>query len=468
MRPGLLWLAFVDLRRAWLRSSLTAIAIGSAILALAFFGRQLGLRQTELRTAYERAGAASFVVDISGLQDNAIDSLTTELRALPRIKSVEAPYSGLAFGIVADTSFLVFQNERQAEYLGARTNVLGVDPEFDVSRDYYVDFHDTNPAAPHRVIGIPLLAGSAAAQQHPPASGEILVASDVAEYVGVQPGAAAEVELVYLGVSPPVIQRIDGIKLTGTFDVAGPDRGRFDPFWRLAAHGEEVLTVRRPDATDAFRTTLPTVMNSTVIRDFLARVKTEIAKRGIASPMRGRRAVTVSAASLKVVPLAEMAVSSLLQARGLRNTCDDVAAPGFCVRVPEQNNFAAALNQARKLEMGGRYFIVLLVMLLAIGGAGLQVQAVLARWYNYGVLQAVGFSQFQVLGYQVLHSLIVFTAAIGAATIISSLIPSAFAGSVRSFVSASVLALLAAGIAGLPVLLWPLSRRPAELLRRSA
>jgi hypothetical protein len=46
-----------------------------------------------------------------------------------------------------DTSFLVFHNEQQQEYLGARTSVLGVDRSFDLARDYYVDFHEINPQA---------------------------------------------------------------------------------------------------------------------------------------------------------------------------------------------------------------------------------------------------------------------------------------------------------------------------------
>ena len=51
----------------------------------------------------------------------------------------------------------MFRNEQQQEYLGARTNVLGVDPNFDVARDYYVNFHDVNPKAPETVLGMPLL-----------------------------------------------------------------------------------------------------------------------------------------------------------------------------------------------------------------------------------------------------------------------------------------------------------------------
>lgn len=467
MRPGLVWLAIVDLGRAWLRPSLAALAIGVAVLALAFFGRQLGLRQAELGAAYERAGAASFVVELSGLLDSDIDPLANTMRALPKILSVEAPFNGLALGVVADTSFLVFRNDRQQEYLGARTNVVGVDPTFDLAREYFVDFHDINPGAPHRVIGIPLLSGSAKPQAL--GDSDILVPSDVTDYVGVAPGAGAVVELAYLRASPPIIQRVEGLRLAGTVEVAGPDRGRFDPFWRFVARGQEVLTVRRPDTTDAFRTTLPILLNSTVVREFLTFVEQELARRGIAPPVPlGRTAVTVTATSLRDVGVAEAAISSLLEQRGLQMACAVPHEAGFCLRVPERNNFRAALNQQNKLVKGGSYFIALLTTLLAIGGDALQVQAVLARWHEYGVLQAVGFSRAQVLGYHALQFLIIFVGAIAVAGILSLVIPSVFAGSVRSFVSASAVALAAAGLAGLSVVLWPLSRPVAELLRQSA
>ena len=445
---------------------MAALAIAVAIVALAFFGRQLGVGQAELGAAYERAGAASFVVELSGLLDSDIDSLANTMRALPKIRSVEAPFNGIAIGIVADTSFLVFGNDRQQEYLGARTNVVGVDPTFDPAHEYFVDFHDTNPSAPHRVIGIPLLSGSA----KPQALGnrDILVPSDVADYVGVAPGAEAIVELVYLGGSAPISQRFEGLRVAGTVEVAGPDRGRFDPFWRLAARDQEVLTVRRPDASDAFRTTLPILLTSTVIREFLTFVEQELA-RGIVRPTPlGRNSVTVTANSLPDVPLAEAAISSLLEKRGLQMTCGVPHGSGFCLRLPERNNFQAALNQQNKLVKGGSYFIGLLTTLLAIGGAALQVQAVLARWHEFGVLQALGFSREQVLGYHALQFLTIFVGAIAAGGILSLVIPSTFAGSVRSFVSASAVALVAAGLTGLSVVLWPLSRSVAELLRRSA
>ena len=84
--------------------------------------------------------------------------------------------------IVADTSFVVFENEKQQESLGARTTALGVDRSFDPVRDYYVNFHDLNPNAPRSVFGAPLLATSGTVR--PPERSEVAVPSGVTEYVG--------------------------------------------------------------------------------------------------------------------------------------------------------------------------------------------------------------------------------------------------------------------------------------------
>ena len=92
------------------------------------------------------------------------------------------------------------------------------------------------------VLGMPLLVTTGEAR--PPGPQEVLVPSGVADYVGVQPGAEAIVEFVYTADGQPIIQRFDTLKLIGTFDMAGPDQGRFEPFWRFNAKGQDVLTVR--------------------------------------------------------------------------------------------------------------------------------------------------------------------------------------------------------------------------------
>src|ERR1700748_1367388 len=154
---GLLWLTLADLGQAWLRSGLAALAIAAAILAVALFAGQIKLQQSEVLASYEAAGAATFVVQLTGVTEDEIDALAGSVRTISDVRSAEAPYSGMSENIVADTSFLVFRNEQQQEYLGARTSVLCVAHSFDLARDYYVDFHEINPQAPQMVLGMPLL-----------------------------------------------------------------------------------------------------------------------------------------------------------------------------------------------------------------------------------------------------------------------------------------------------------------------
>jgi hypothetical protein len=106
---------------------LTASATALAILAVAFFGRQIEFRRAEVIAGYEAVGAATFIVRVAGVADDQIDALAKAIRGLAAIGSVDAPYSGAGSRVVADTSFRVFRNERQQEYLGARTSILGVD-----------------------------------------------------------------------------------------------------------------------------------------------------------------------------------------------------------------------------------------------------------------------------------------------------------------------------------------------------
>ena len=315
MNRGLLWLALADLGRAWLRSGLAALAIAAAILAVAFFAGQIKLRQSEVLAAYEAGGAATFVVQLTGVADDDIDSLAGGIRTLSDVSSVEAPYSGITSNIAADTSFLVFRNEQQQEYLGARTSVLGVARSFDLARDYYVDLHEINPQAPQMLLGIPLLITTGEAR--PPGPQEVLVPSGVADYVGVQPGAEAIVEFVYSGAGEPIIRRFDRLRLIGIFDMAGPDQGRFEPFWRFNAKGQDVLTVRAEAARIGI-TTLPIVVNLKLFRDFLSFAAKELTHRGSgAALLPTRDHLVVRASSIGNVPGAEAAVERLLRDRGL-------------------------------------------------------------------------------------------------------------------------------------------------------
>ena len=54
MHRGLVWLAIVDLRRAWVRWVLATAALALAILAVAVFVHQISLRQAELLAEYEK------------------------------------------------------------------------------------------------------------------------------------------------------------------------------------------------------------------------------------------------------------------------------------------------------------------------------------------------------------------------------------------------------------------------------
>jgi hypothetical protein len=64
-------------------------------------------------------------------------------------------------------------------------------------------------------------------------------------------GAEAIVEFGYSGPGEPIILRFDRLRVVGTFDMVGPDQGRFEPFWRLNALRQDVLTVRAEAPTSA-------------------------------------------------------------------------------------------------------------------------------------------------------------------------------------------------------------------------
>ena len=235
---------------------------------------------------------------------------------------------------MADTSFVVFENEKQQESLGARTSALGVDRSFNPVRDYYVNFHDLNPNAPRSVFGAPLLATSGTVR--PPERSEVAVPSGVTEYVGVRPGAEATVDLNYMDANPPIVRRFDGLHLTGTSDLVGPDQGRFEPFWRLAARGSEVLTVRRPGARKVWHLVADFAERRTG-EGFLGYVSEQLTARGM--PLGKELTVArlvVRANSLQAVPSAEGEVTSLLENRGLKQGCGTASEPTFCLRLPDE------------------------------------------------------------------------------------------------------------------------------------
>jgi hypothetical protein len=465
MPRGLFWLAFADLRKAWLRSSLAALAIALALIAVTFFAVQIGLRQAELLTGYEASGAATFVIELGSVPTGEVANLIQALRSAVGVQSVEAPYNGTQLGLVADISFVVFENEKQQESLGARTTVVGVDRSFDPVRDYYVNFHDLNAKAPSAVLGAPLFATSGTVR--PPDRNEIVVPSGVSDYVGVRSGAEATVDLMYVNANPPIVRRFEKLGMIGTFELVGPDQGRFEPFWRLAARGSEVLTVRRPDAPKGLATTLPILLNEQLLKEFLGFVGEEMATRGTPLPREAvAKELVVRANSVRAVPSVEGEAISLLDQRGLKQDCGTASEATFCLRVPERNNFEAALQEQRKLETGGSFFILLLLVLMAAGAAGLQIQLVLARWREIGILQAVGFSRVKVMLYFAIRLYTVLAAGIVIGAVAVGILP--VPGSAPTFVFAAGLTVVVASIAALPVLLWPLAQAPAQLLRLSA
>jgi hypothetical protein len=132
------------------------------------------------------------------------------------------------------------------------------------------------------------------------------------------------------------------------------------------------------------------------------------------------------------------------------------------LRLPERNNFRSALQEQNKVGSGGAYFVTLLLLLLAVGAAGLQVQTVVSRWRDYGILQAVGFTPGQVLVYYGLQLTLVLICGTAIAAIASLPLTTI---SATSLIMAAGLAALAAGLASLPVLVWPVWRPAAEMLR---
>jgi hypothetical protein len=458
--PSIFRLVLTDLRSSWFEAVAALILIGAGIIGVAYFTAQAQHTRSQVRAAYQEEGAATFVVELSGISDEEVDRLVAAVRQLPDIGSGDAPYNGLELGVQADVSFLVFENAKQKEYLGARTNVLGVDSFFKPKTGYFVDFHWLNPSAPRAVLGIPLL--PAVGEFRSPEANEILLPSTVTDYVGVQTGAQATVELVYTNSDPPIVRRLNDFRLVCIFDIAGPDRGRIDPFWRLSYVGEPLLTARGTGGTEA--TTVPVLLNRSVVQDFLRSVESQ--RRSSSAPLPARSQLVISATAVANVPAAQKKVVSLLETQGLKpaGDADQPGAHTYRVLVPERNNFISAQREQRKIGSGGTYFAALLFILLAVGTGGLQVLATLTRWRDYGVLQAVGFSPAQILAVYGGQLLLVLTSAILLAGLVV-LFSSRLAHSREVFATAAGLAVLATIVGSLPALLWPMRTRPADMLK---
>jgi hypothetical protein len=225
--------------------------------------------------------------------------------------------------------------------------------------------------------------------------------------------------------------------------------------------------VRRPDAPEGVATTLPILLNEQLLKEFLSFVGEQLAARGLPPPKEAvPKELVVRANSVRAVPSVQGEAISLLDRQGLEQNCGASNEATFCLRAPERNNFEAALEEQQKLATGGSFFIFLLLALVAAGTAGLQVQLVLARWRELGILQVVGFSPSQILLYFAARLYIVLGAGIAVAAATVAALPLSRTASV--FIVAAGVALAAASVAAFPVLLWPLTQRPAQLLRVSA
>ena len=460
MFPGIFRLILADLRSSWFQAVAAVLLMGAGIIGVAYFTTQARQTLLQVQAAYQEEGAATFVVELSGISDEELDRTVAAVRQLQDVGSANAPYNGLELGAQADVSFLVFENAKQKEYLGAHTSVLGVDPFFPLKTGYYVDFRWLNPSAPRAVLGIPLLL--VAGDFRSPEVNEILLPSTVTDYVGVQPGAQATVELIYAGSDPPIVRRLDDLRLIGVFDIPGPDRGRIDPFWRLSYVDEPLLTVRGAGGTEA--TTVPMLLNKAVVQDFLRSV--ELQRPSSSTPLPARSQLVVSATAVANVPAAQKKVVSLLESQGFKLAAEanQPGAHSYRVLLPERNNFVSAQREQSKIGTGGTYFAGLLLILLAFGTGGLQVLATLTRWRDYGVLQAIGFSPGQILMVYGGQLLLVLTTAIlfaGLAVLLSSHL----GGSREVFATAAVLAVLATVSGSVPALLWPMRTRPAAMLK---
>jgi hypothetical protein len=207
-------------------------------------------------------------------------------------------------------------------------------------------------------------------------------------------------------------------------------------------------------------------LNAQVFRDFLSSIRDQLARHGVApTQLPTRNQLVIRADSIADVPAAEAEVERTLGKRGLDRDCDGHSSRSFCLRLPERNNFRTALEEQNKFGTGGAFFIALLLALVAIGTAGLQLQTVITRWRDNGVLQALGFTPGQIFGYYGIQLLIILIGGLAVAALISPLLPE---WSPASLLTAAGLAAAAAVLAAVPALIWPLLRPPAELLRDTA
>jgi ABC-type lipoprotein release transport system permease subunit len=166
--------------------------------------------------------------------------------------------------------------------------------------------------------------------------------------------------------------------------------------------------------------------------------------------------------------MVQAAIKSALEKRNIVENCNDVDQQSFCLRSPERNNFEATLREHTKVAKGANFFIILLLTLIGAGAGGLQVEMILRRWRDIGVLHAVGFSLRQILYCYIVELSLVLIAGVAFAAIFAVVMPAGLTGSPASLAWAAAIAIVVAGLAAFPLLLWPLMRAPADVIRESA
>jgi hypothetical protein len=95
---GIFRLVLADLRSNWFLAVAALLLIATGIIGVAYFATQAQQTQLQVQTAYQEEGAASFVVELSGISDEELDRIVAAVRKLQNVGSADAPYNGLELG----------------------------------------------------------------------------------------------------------------------------------------------------------------------------------------------------------------------------------------------------------------------------------------------------------------------------------------------------------------------------------
>jgi predicted membrane metal-binding protein len=104
MLPGIFRLLLADLRSNWFQAVAALLLIGAGIIGVAYFTTQAQQTQLQVQAAYQEEGAASFVMELSGISDEEVDRIVAAVRQLKDVGSADVPYNGLELGVQADAS----------------------------------------------------------------------------------------------------------------------------------------------------------------------------------------------------------------------------------------------------------------------------------------------------------------------------------------------------------------------------